>query len=129
MQNPYGTSPIVAMFQGVQNEDLFVYPWEAYAQYGCIVSSGGQGVLVMTLNTGMSDNTVAAVVSQFGVEGTSCPPLEVQIAYATHGSPVWDGVPGNNVITITFGAPSLPPGLINVVVYGCYDEIDNDDLP
>jgi hypothetical protein len=123
----YGTSPVVAQFQGFisTTDPAAVNNLVTRAVQGCAAKRTGTGIIVLSLNT--SDVVLAgesvdhfnylAQVMQYG------PQLNVAILYAT---------PDTNDITFTFGTPfNTDPGtddLFDIVVYQCSDGIINTGL-
>jgi hypothetical protein len=121
MLNPYGSSPILAMWQGFYGIQLDIIPSAAlYARssYGCVVTRQSQGVYTLQLNTGVDDATILIQLQLYGIDPTN--PLFPQIVYGV-------GV-ANQQIQFTFidssGNTQDPPGLWNLIAFDGNDGID-----
>ena len=119
MLNTYGSSPILAMFNGTIGDGVLT----TYSAYGCEPFVPATGQLTLMMNTGVDSSTVLPQVTVFDTTNT---PIQVNVVFGI-------GVEDNQ-IQFTFGElGNLDPGadLISIVVYGCYDEIDvnNQGLP
>jgi len=118
MLNPYGSSPILAMWQGFLGGDPSSL--QIRTAYGCVVTNPSVGLYVLQLNTGVDDATILLQLQLFGVNPVN--PIFPQIAYGLGGPPF------NQQVQLTFtdssGNPIDPPGLWNIVVYDANDGID-----
>jgi hypothetical protein len=119
MLNPFGTSPIFAMWQGFYGS-IVHEPAALHVRttYGCTVQRVSAGVYKIFLSTGADDATVLPQLQLFGQSPLD--PLYPQVVYGTG--------PFAQQITLTFlnlaSAPEDPTGLWNFILYDGNDGID-----
>jgi hypothetical protein len=121
MLNPYGSSPIAAIFQGFTGRDGGAFVTRA--AYNCTVTRVSQGVYLVQLNTGVDDANFAVQTQLWDDAGNI---VQQSISYNPTSA---DTLPGSGQIRITFITAAITPddpgGLFNIIVYQCTDGVDN----
>jgi hypothetical protein len=119
MLNPYGTSPIAAIYQGLVTQDGVLID---KAHYNCTVTRIGPGVFLIQMNTGVDDTDFALQCNYFNDEAID----GQNIAYAPNATnvPPFNTFPYTaqiQITTLALGASVDPTGLFNFVVLQCTD--------
>jgi hypothetical protein len=126
MLNPYGSSAVLAMWQGFVNHPN-VSPDDdltTRTAYGNVFTRIAIGVFLIQLSTGADDATMLCSVQLFNQNAGNNVYLS-QILYNPSGSPK---PPGNQQIQLTFmdigHEKADPPDLFNFVISDVNDSID-----